>query len=196
MRRVLTGALTLLLLSAIPAEAKFSAARVCGATDCRTVSSRDGRKLVVMQEPVVIRGPRVSRPGGPAAKPSSLPAEIAGWYRVILCPGSCEAKDARSLLVAPDAGYEYLGAGGWVPLDDRGVRVYRAVTRGLDPFPVSRLLAGNAAGASQAAAETASAEPPSDGIPTWAWVAISAVAIALGALATVWLRRGPRSASG
>jgi hypothetical protein len=168
MRRVLLISLALLVLSAASAEAKFSSARVCGVDDCRMVTFNDDHKLLVMQEPV-IRGADLSRPGSEVANPSSPPPEDSGWYRVTFCPGRCSASGARSLMVAPSAGYEYLGARGWVRLDQSATRVYSEVTRDLKPIPA----AGPAPEVSGGA-----------GFPAWAWIPIVA-AVAVAGLVTM-----------
>jgi hypothetical protein len=187
MRRAILASLAFLLLPALPAEAKFSAARVCGADDCRMVTFHDGDKLMVMQEPV-IHGADVGRAGSARAKPSSPPPGDSGWYRVTLCPGSCSG-DARSLPVAPAAGYQYLGARGWVQLDQRAARVYSDVTRNLNPLPAS-LLDDSSTASSRSLGEATSSESSGDGgIPTWGWIAIALGAVVLGLGSVGWLRR-------
>jgi hypothetical protein len=188
MRRALLTLLAFLLLPALPAQAKFSAARVCGADDCRMVTFNDGDKLIVMGQPV-FHGADVGRPGSDLAKPSSPPPGGSGWYRVTLCPGSCGAGGARSLPVAPAAGDQYLGARGWVQLDQRAARVYSNVTRKLNPLPAS-LLDGSSTPSSRSVGEAASSEPSGDGgIPTWGWIGIALGAVVIGLLSVGWFRR-------
>jgi hypothetical protein len=169
MRRALLALLAFVLVPAMPAEAKFSSARVCGADDCRMVTLDDGHKLLVIAEPV-FRGADVSRPGSELAKPSSPPPAVSGWYRVTLCPGRCSASGARSMAVAPSAGYEYLGARGWVRLDQSAARVYGAVTRNLEPVPASGPAPDDSA---------------HNGFPAWAWIPIAAAVVGVAGLVTM-----------
>ena len=197
MKRATLALLAALLLPALPAEAKFSSARVCGAHECSAVTFRDGHKLLVMEEPIlhgVDVPPRGSEHWRP--KPPSPPPEIAGWYRVTLCPGRCDADGAISLEVLPGAGYQYLGSNGWVRLDEPASRVYRAVTRGLEPIPGSRLAASDTTPpAEPAGAQPASTDDSTSPIPAWAWIALIAVVALAVPLSVRWLKRRPGAPS-
>jgi hypothetical protein len=170
--------LAFVIVPAMPAEAKFSSARVCGADDCRMVTLDDGHMLLVIAEPV-FRGADVARPGSELAKPSAPPPAVSGWYRVTLCPGRCSASGARSMAVAPSAGYEYLGARGWMRIDQSAASVYGAVTRNLEPVPASGPAPDSAQG----------------GFPVWVWIPIVAAVAVAGLVTMRMLKRRARSPS-
>lgn len=173
MRRLILAVLALCLLTPAAASAKFSAARICGQSDCRTITFHDGQTLVDLEEPVV-RGME----GSPAVadRPSSAPAAKGPWYRVLMCPGPCAGNGAQLLHVYPADGYAWMRETGWIQLDDSAVGAYRTAARGIRPYE-------------PAAAAT---DPPSSGgVPAWVWVAIG-VAVAGVALLTYRLARRAR----
>jgi hypothetical protein len=164
MRRVIPFILALGLLVPATASAKFSAARVCGPDDCRTVTFDDGRTLLGMEEPIIKRTGRVASaaPRGP-------------WYRVTLCPERCGASEAVSLRVFPAAGYVQLGHGGWFSLGDDALNAYRTATRGLIPY--------------EPHATSSSTSGSGSGMSAWAWIAIAAVALGAVGLSIFLVRR-------
>jgi hypothetical protein len=186
MRRVLLTSLVLLLLAAVPAEAKFSSARVCGAHDCRTVALQH-RDTTALQEPLIRR----LQDGTGRSEPPPRTQVASGWYRVTFCPGPCGAAGAESLRVLPAAGFARMEHGGWRKLPERAARAYDRVTRGLDPLPPSRLIALDPGTVGQLPADpVASHEAPAGGgIPPWAWIAIPAGVVALSLVALRWLAR-------
>jgi hypothetical protein len=193
MRRVTVLLLALLLVPAARADAKFSSARVCGASDCREVAVTTGHTVVTMMEAAFSTRSRLT----------SKPPEASAWYEVTLCPGPCESPNAFTLKALPASGYEYLPPKeqgprkGWAKLDQHAADVYRSVTTGLEPFPASRLLALGATEPSSVPGEHSSSRGASGqgGIPAWAWIAIAAAAVALALLSRRWLQRSRRSPS-
>jgi hypothetical protein len=164
MRRALLAVLALCLLVPAAAAAKFSAARVCGPSDCGTVTFDDGQTLLRMEEPVVLRKGRVA-----SASPRG------SWYRVTLCPEHCGASEAVSLRVFPADRYAQIGHGGWFRLSDQVVSAYRTATRGLPPYTPPTSSSG--------------APSSSSGVPAWGWAAIAAAALGAGALSIFLVRR-------
>jgi hypothetical protein len=181
MKRATVLLLALLLVLAAGADAKFSSARVCGPSDCREVTLAAGQTVVTMMEAALSTPPGLS----------SKPPEASAWYRVTLCPGACDSRHAVTLKVLPATGYEYLAPheqfaqAGWAKLDDPAADVYRRVTKNLEPFPASGLIA-------LGAEEPDS--PGQEGIPAWAWVAMAAAPAVLGFVSLGWFQRS-RSAA-
>ena len=188
MRRLLAllpGLVALVVTSG--AEAKFSSARICGRSDCRvlTVTDRASARRLTAIEAAVLGGSISNRHGGvrpasPGTHPAHRAPVAAPWYRVTLCAGRCSGRYSGTLLVLPRPGYEYLGragggkpwpGAGWLALGDRAAAVYRRITAGLRPLPVSRLRPVSAA------------VPAGSGgwsMPVWGWTAFAlAVAAAL-----------------
>jgi hypothetical protein len=189
MKRAIVLLLALLLVPAARADAKFSSARVCGASDCREVAVTAGHTVVTMMEAAFSTRSRLT----------SKPPEASVWYEVTLCPGSCESPNAFTLKALPASGYEYLSPNeqgprkGWAKLDQHAADVYRRVTTDLEPFPASRLVA---LGATEPGEDSGSRGASGQGgIPAWAWIAIAAAAGALALLSRRWLQRLRRSAS-
>jgi hypothetical protein len=194
MRRASILLLALILVPAASADAKFSSARVCGPSDCREVTPADGDELLAMEAPF-IGGVEVDSRGhehrlSAQSKPTSEPPAATPWYRVTLCPGRCDSGSAPTLRVLPSAGYEDLGPNGWVILGERVANVYRSVTRGLQPFPASRLSSLDPAASSSSQGDASG----HGGIPAWTWITVAAVAAALSALR--WMRRGKAERDG
>jgi hypothetical protein len=164
MKRIILAVLALCLLVPATAAAKFSAARVCGPSDCRTVTLDDGQTLLRMEEPVILKRQRVSSasPQGP-------------WYRITLCPGRCRSSEAVSVRVFPAARYAQIEHGGRFGLSDDSLSAYRTATRGLPPY--------------EAASDGSGAPGGSSGVPAWAWGAIAAAALGVGALSVLLVRR-------
>jgi hypothetical protein len=193
MKRATLLFFALLLVPAPSADAKFSSARVCGPSDCREVGLTADRTLLTMMEAAFSTRSRLS----------PKPPEASPWYRVTLCPGSCDSRHALTLKVLPTAGYEYMpGRGakprrGWAKLDEHAAGVYRSVTTGLEPFSASSLLALGATEPTSVPGEDPGSRGASSqgGIPAWAWIAISATAAALALLFLRRLQRWRRSPS-
>jgi hypothetical protein len=189
MRRATILLFALLLVPATGADAKFISARVCGPSDCREVAvSADhtpNHTLSTMMEAAF------------RSRPASNPPEASPWYRVALCSDRCDSRHSLKLKVLPTAGYEYVPRRGWPKprrgwdkLDKRAADVYRRITKGLEPFPPSRLLA-------LGATESLSVNEASGqaGIPAWAWIAMAAAAASLVLISRRWLRRWHHSPS-
>jgi hypothetical protein len=120
-----------LALSLVPAGAAAAKepvkAKVCGASECRTVKDRDA--LMAITE------------GGP---PTDPPKHGAEWYSVLMTIqiGDDEFDHFRSAIVPslgllrgsdPSEGFVFM------PATDRAAREYRRVTHGLAPFPADTL---------------------------------------------------------
>ena len=172
MRRATILLLALLLVPVARADAKFSSARVCGPSDCRAVGLNAGHTVLTIGEAAFSTRSRLT----------SKPPEASPWYRVTLCPGPCDSRNAFTLKVLPATGYEYLPPKeegprkGWAKLDQHAADVYRSVTAGLEPFPAP----GDEPNSGEASGQ--------GGFPVWAWIMIAAA----GTLALVsiqWLRR-------
>jgi hypothetical protein len=187
MRRVTVLLLTLLLVPAARADAKFSSARVCGPSDCREVAIAEGHTLLTMMEAAFSARSQLT----------SNPPEASPWYRVTLCPGPCESPNAFTLKALPASGHEYLPPQeqgprkGWAKLDRQAADVYRRVTTDLEPFPASRLAALGAAEPSSVPGEDSGSSGTSDQgvIPAWAWIAIAAATAVLGLIYLRGLQR-------
>jgi hypothetical protein len=175
MKRFVLAVLALCLLTPAAASAKFSAARVCGASDCRTITFHDGQTLINMEEPVV-EGMEESATGV-AGRPASAPAPKGPWYRVLLCPGPCAGNGGELLRVFPADGYAWMRERGWIQLSDTALSAYRTAAQGIRPYEPT----------------SAATDPPSGGagMPAWAWVAIGA-AVAGAGLLSYRLARRPR----
>ena len=144
-----------LALSLVPAGAALAKepvkAKVCGASDCRTIKDRDA--LMALSE------------GGP---PTDPPDRGAPWYSVrttiAVGPGQ---RDSFSSAIVPSAGL-MRGADAsegfvWMPATPRGARVSRRVTRGLEPFPAATLKGVGAPKARVDEVVLPAAEPDQDG---------------------------------
>jgi hypothetical protein len=180
---LILAVLALCLLTPAAASAKFSAARICGPSDCRTITFHDGQTLIDMEEPIM-EGMEASGTGttNVAGQPVSKEPDPRGpWYRVILCPGSCSANGAELVRVFPADRYAWMRQH-WIELDDRALSAYRGAAEGIRPYePVST-----------------ATDPQSDsgGTPAWVWVAIGAAVAGVALLVYRLARRGRRPASG
>lgn len=120
-----------LTLSLVPAGAALAKepvrAKVCGASECRTVKDKDA--LMALTE------------GGP---PTNPPKHGAAWYSVLVTIqiGDNEFDHFRSAIV-PSLGLlrgdDSTGGYVFMPATDRALRGYERVTRGLEPLPATRL---------------------------------------------------------
>lgn len=179
--------LPLLLLAASPAAGKeVSKAKVCGANGCHEVKDRG--LLAALPE------------GGPPAPPPKHPS---GWYRATLTVRGDGAHDRFSVQVV--LGSRYFGGGYdpeagrymWSHMADNTVAAYRRITRGLEPFPASRLR-----GLHQPPLETRVMEvvaPPADPEPAgfpWLWTGLGAAVVALLGAASVTAVRRRRAGGG
>jgi hypothetical protein len=185
MRRLLLAAAALCLLMPAAASAKFSAAHICGPSECRTVTFHDGGQTLIRMEEPVVGGIEVSGAGTTTAadRPApTAPSPSGPWYRVTLCPSSCRADEVQVVQAFPADGYVKVQRGGWIPLDDSALSAYRSAARGIRPYqPVS-----------------ATEDPPADaaGTPAWAWVAIGVAAAGAVLIAYRRTRRAPARQSG
>jgi hypothetical protein len=179
-RLTLCLALVLPLMLAGAAEAKkVVSAKVCGASDCKTVKDRDA--LVALTEG-----------GGPTEPPSASP-----FYRVELTVRGDGELFRFPVVIVPDAG---VMRGGnevegytWMPVSAKAVGEYRRMTRGLDPLPAAKL-----AGLDVRPPEARIDEvvlPPSEpesgggGAPAWPWIVFGLAGLGLVAIAAARLRR-------
>ena len=132
--RVLALASCLLGLVVVPAPAhakEVQALSLCGAADC-----------------VGARGDELSTTIIEGAPPTSPPHEPEPWYRARVTIGGGGHHESFRLIVLPRSGYlGGLGTAGyaddWMRINDRAAAVYRRLSRGLEPFPGSRLAIGD-----------------------------------------------------
>lgn len=174
MRRSILAALALCLLVPATATAKFSAVRICGPSECHTVTLDDQRTLLAMEKPILdgMEASDLGQTNG-TERPSSS-ASDGPWYRVTLCPERCGVSAAESLRLLPAAGYAQL-QGRWIELDDRAISAYRTAVRSVRPYEPA----------------SAGVDPPSSnaGLPAWGWVLIGAAVLGVGLLGTRLVRR-------
>jgi hypothetical protein len=159
MRRLILAVLAVCLLIPAAASAKFSAARICGQSECRTITFHDGQALLNLEKPIV-EGVEVSSVGAPPRGGPSAHGPKGPWYRVLFCPGPCAGNGAELVRVFPADGYAWMRERGWLQLNESDVSAYRTAARGIRPYvPAS-----------------AATDPPGGGagMPAWAWVAIGA----------------------
>jgi hypothetical protein len=170
------------LAVAVPASAKqITAARVCGASDCREIT--DHAVLVAL--------PDTGAPTDPPSHPAG------GWYRTTITidgEGDGEGPHETFAVAAfPRAGYvrvqESAHNWSWMPMTGDSAGAYRTITRDLAPRPLSRL-SGFEPGPGPAAVAPADV----GGEFPWAWVV--AAALSLGAAGALLLVRRRRPATG
>jgi hypothetical protein len=120
-----------LTLSLAPAGAALAKepvkAKVCGASECRTVKDRDA--LMALTE------------GGP---PTDPPDRGAGWYSVRMTIEIDRGRhDVFPLVIVPSAGLMRGGDASegytWMPATRTARREYGRITRGLAPLPAGTL---------------------------------------------------------
>ena len=180
-RLTLCLALVMPLALAGAAEAKkLVSAKVCGASDCRTVDDRNS--LTALAE------------GGP---PTNPPPDATGFYQVDLTGRGDGERFTFTVVIVPEAGLMRGGteADGytWMPVSTDAVGEFRRMTRGLEPFPAAKL-AGLDARPPEARVDEVvlpPAEPDSGGggAPVWPWIVFGIPALALLGLAAARLRR-------
>jgi hypothetical protein len=121
------AALSVLAMAGEASAKEIMSAKVCGASDCRTV--KDKGALLAFGE------------GGPPTDPPDHPIP---WYRARLTVDTGGGhSESFWIVLAPAAGLvrgtDQMGGAAWLPVSRDAVRTYRAVTRGLAPFPAGRL---------------------------------------------------------
>jgi len=128
MRRLAISLVLAFALAPAAAVAKEAvSAKVCGASDCRTV--KDRQALMTLME------------GG---GPTDPPKRGAGWYEVVMTiEVDGDRHETFPLAIVPSEGVMRGGdeeAGyNWMTVTDAGAREYRRVTRGIAPFSPSSL---------------------------------------------------------
>jgi MYXO-CTERM domain-containing protein len=151
-------------------------AKVCGASECRTVKDRDA--LLALHE------------GG---APTDPPDAAAAFYRAELTVRGDGEWIRFPIALVPSAG---LVRGGteeegytWMPVSARAVREFRGFTAGLVPFPATRLTGLDASGLREARVDEVVPPPPSaaasrsDGAgPLWPWLAGALAALGVAAI--------------
>jgi hypothetical protein len=175
-------ALVLPLALAGPAEAKkVVSAKVCGASDCRTVDDRDS--LTALAEG-----------GTPTDPPAAAP-----FYRVELTVLGDGERFTFPIVIVPDAGLVRGGTEAegytWIPVSAKAVGEFRRITRGLEPAPATKLsgLRPPEARVDEVVLPPAEPESSGGGAPAWPWIAFGLAALALLAIATARLRRSSPS---
>jgi hypothetical protein len=163
---------------------KVVSAKVCGASDCRTVKDRDG--LAALHE------------GG---APTDPPAAAAAFYRAELTVLGDGERFTFPIAIVPEAGLVRGGTEaegyGWMPVSDRALREYRRITRGLEPLPAAKLAGLDAPGPGEARVDEVVLPPaddpePASGASVWPWIAAGLAAIGLLTIAAGRLRRRNR----
>jgi hypothetical protein len=164
------------LVAATPAEAKkITAARVCGASECRETTAHG----------LLMALPDSGDPTDPPKHP------VGGWYRttITIQTEGDGAHETFAVAAFPSARYvRTLDPGqpvAWMPMTSDAARAYRKMTFRLEPRPLSSL-PGFRAGNGPAVAEPA---PSGDAFP-WALVGALA-ALGAGGIAFLMLRRRP-----
>jgi hypothetical protein len=196
MKRLIVG-LALLALSlapAAPALAKGVAhATVCGPSDCREVKDHE-QQLALIE-------------GGP---PTAPPPKASPWYRVEVTIRGDGERSTFTTALLPDAGLvrgegEY-GGYTWMSISKYNMPAVREMTRGIEPFPGSKLRGLDAAAPDKArVSEVVVVDPPNRGsgggssvLPWLLGGLAAAAALAATAIFFVRRRRGlpPSPASG
>jgi hypothetical protein len=175
-----------LVLAGEAAAKKVVSAKVCGASDCRTV--KDHEALLALSE------------GG---TPTDPPGAVA-FYRVQLTGVGDGERFSFPIVIAPDAGLMRGGTEAegytWMPVSDRAVREFREITRGLEPVPPTKLagLDPPEARVDEVVLPPATDPAPADGAPVWPWVLGAVAALGLVVLLLRWRRRlgSPEPAEG
>jgi hypothetical protein len=175
-------ALVLPLALAGVAEAKKPvSAKVCGASDCKTVKDRDS--LVALAEG-----------GSPTEPPGASP-----FYRVELTVQGDGELFTWPVVIVPDTGLVRAGSEAegytWMQLSGKAVGEFRRITRGLEPRPASTLGGLHPPEARVDEVVLPPAEPESGGgsAPVWPWIVFGLTALALLALAVARVRRSSPS---
>jgi hypothetical protein len=169
-----------LVLAGEAAAKKVVSAKVCGASDCRTVKDREA--LLALQEG-----------GGPTDPP-----DAGAFYRAELTVLGDGERFTFPIAIVPDAGLIRGGteADGyvWMPVSRGAVQEFREMTRGLAPFPPGRLqgLDPPEARVDEVVLPPAADPAPSDGAPVWPWIVAAVAALGLVGLLRRW-RRSPGS---
>jgi hypothetical protein len=173
--------LFLVLVPAGGAAAKeLESAKVCGASDCRTIT--DHKALIALVE-----GDLPVSPPDPSA-----------FYRVaVRVRGDGEIATLRVVIVpslglmrggTPADGYT------WMPVPAESLRLQRRMTRGLEPLPASKLrgLEPRKARVDEVVLPPAEPEPePTASSLAWPWILSALGGAAVLALAVSRLRRRP-----
>ncbi len=172
--------LVLPLALAGAAEAKeLVSAKVCGASDCRTVEDREA--LGALAE------------GGP---PTGPPA-ASGFYQVDLTGRGDGELFTFTVVLVPDAGVMRGGTEAegytWMPVSATAVREFRRMTRGLEPFPEAKLAGLDVrppeARVDEVVLPPAEPESSGGGAPVWPWIVLGLAALGLLAFGVTRLRR-------
>jgi hypothetical protein len=185
-RLTLCLALALPLALASAAEAKeLVSAKVCGASDCRTVEDREALAAL-------------SEGGGPTEPPKA-----SAFYQVDLTGRGDGERFTFTVVIVPEAGLMRGGTEAegytWMPVSPDAVREFRQMTRGLEPFPAAKLAGLDVrppeARVDEVVLPPAEPDAGGGGAPVWPWIAFGLPALALLALAAARLRR-PRPSPG
>jgi hypothetical protein len=178
----LTPCLVLVLALALAGGAaakEIESAKVCGASDCRTVTEH--KALVALSR------------GGPPADPP----DAAAFFRVQLTMRGDGERATFPVAIVPAArllrdgntadGYR------WFHVPAGVVREYRRITRGLEPLPASKLrgLSPRKARVDEVVLPPEQPEPTTSSL-AWPWIVSGLAGAAVLLLAVGRLRRRPR----
>jgi hypothetical protein len=174
-----------LALTSVAEAKKPVSAKVCGASDCKTVKDRDALLALI-------------EGGGPTEPPRASP-----FYRVDLTVRGDGELFTFPVVVVPEAGLLRGGTEAegytWMPVSAKAVREYRRITRGLEPVPAAKLAGLDVrppeARVDEVVLPPAEPDPGGGGAPVWPWIVFGLPALGLLALAVARLRR-PRPSPG
>jgi hypothetical protein len=162
------------------AAKKVVSAKVCGASDCRTVKDREA--LLALQEG-----------GGPTDPP-----DAGAFFRAELTVLGDGERFTFPVAIVPEAGLIRGGTEAegyvWMPVSDKAMVELRDVTRGLEPFPPAKLqgIDPPEARVDEVVLPPAADTAPSDGAPVWPWIVAAVAALGVVGLLRRW-RRSPGS---
>jgi hypothetical protein len=179
-RLTLCLALVLPLALAGSAEAKkLVSAKVCGASECRTVTDREA--LMALHE------------GGPPTGPP----DASAFYRVDLTGRGDGELFTFPVVIVPEAGLLRGGTEAegytWMPVSAQAAREFRRMTSGLAPLPAAKLAGLDArppeARVDEVVLPPAEPDAGGGGAPIWPWIVFGLAALGLLAFAVARLRR-------
>jgi MYXO-CTERM domain-containing protein len=172
-RATLYLALALPLVLAAEAAAKeIVSAKICGASDCRTVKDRDALRTVAE--------------GGPLASP---PRKASAFYTVEMTVRAENERHTFPLVMVPDAGLlraqDEDGSYTWMSVSKGALVGQRALTRGLKPIPAAKLEGVDPRAQDKASVDEVVLPPEDDAraagsAPVWPWIPAGLLVLGLG----------------
>jgi hypothetical protein len=168
-----------LVLAGGAAAKELESAKVCGASECRTVTDRAA--LIALME------------GG---TPTDPPAPHAFYRAELRVRGDGEIA-TYPVVILPDAGLMRGGSAAdgysWMPVPAKSARLYRRITRGLEPLPAAKLRGLRPWKPRVDEVVLPPAEPdPTTSSLAWPWIVSALAAAAVLVVAVGRLRRRAR----